>query len=198
MHLLDALGHQCKDAAQSAQYPPGRSLCDAGRPRGHRIPQRAADRRADRDQPVLPAREDAGELRLDEAREVHAARVVRRDEARGGAHRPHPLPGRTAELPAALPRPGGADRHRDDHRVQATPSAAVDRRALPRGPQLDPHRGEARELRCHHVAPQGAGRVDDAAGHHPGPAPRGARRHRPRALRSWPHPHRRLRPWRRR
>ena len=45
--------------------------------------------------------------------EVHAARVLRRDEARGGAHRPDPLPGRPAELPAALPRPGRPDGHGD-------------------------------------------------------------------------------------
>ena len=36
--------------------------------------------RADRDQPVLPAREDAGELGLHQARRVHPARVDRRDE----------------------------------------------------------------------------------------------------------------------
>ena len=55
---------------------------DEGCERRHRCVERGAHRRAHRDQPVLPAREDVRELGLRAARRAHPRRVDRRDEAR--------------------------------------------------------------------------------------------------------------------
>src|SRR5262245_28548497 len=54
----------------------------ARRRSSHRTPQRATDGRAHGNQPVLLAREDAGEQRLAEACPGHSIRVHRRDAPR--------------------------------------------------------------------------------------------------------------------
>ena len=138
-----------------------------------------------------PVNEGSKALRDEKAKVLEAARVVEpehfvRGQYDGYLDVPGVKPGSDTETYAAFrldidsPRWSGVPfflragkamgrhGHRDDPRVQAAAPPAVDRRALPRRPQLDPHRGEARELRRHHLAPQGARRGDDARRHHPG------------------------------
>src|SRR5947209_7810 len=87
-----------------------------GRQEGHRHPQRCPDRRADGHQPILRPRRDVRELGLPPPQPCHPPALHRRDEARRGGHRAHPLPRGNPEHAAA-----GEDQHRRERPGAAPP-----------------------------------------------------------------------------